>query len=160
MDYYYYYCFYCTPLALLLAWTLFQCFNLLTTNRSRKVPPGPFPLPIIGNLHLLGNQPHKSLAKLADSHGAVMRLKLGQITTVVISSSDMAKQVLQKQDSAFSSRSIPDIVKEENFHMFSVGWLPASHPQWRIFRKFMTSHIFSINKLDASHHLRYVVLFV
>ncbi|XP_015065076.1 geraniol 8-hydroxylase-like [Solanum pennellii] len=154
MDYYYYYC-YSTPLALLLAWTLFQCFNLLTTNRSRKVPPGPFPLPIIGNLHLLGNQPHKSLAKLADLHGPVMRLKLGQITTVVISSSDMAKQVLQKQDSAFSSRSIPDIAKEENFHMFSVGWLPASHPQWRIFRKFMTSHIFSINKLDASHHLRY-----
>ncbi|KAK4712248.1 hypothetical protein R3W88_006761 [Solanum pinnatisectum] len=84
-----------------------------------------------------------------------MRLNLGQITTVVISSSDMAKQVLQKQDSAFSSRSIPDIVKEENFHMFSVGWLPASHPQWRTLRKIMTSHIFSINKLDASQHLRY-----
>uniref|UniRef100_M1AMF5 Geraniol 10-hydroxylase n=2 Tax=Solanum tuberosum TaxID=4113 RepID=M1AMF5_SOLTU len=67
----------------------------------------------------------------------------------------MAKQVLQKQDSAFSSRSIPDIVKEENFHMFSVGWLPASHPQWRTLRKIMTSHIFSINKLDASQHLRY-----
>lgn len=157
MDYY------CIPLALLFAWTLFQGLNLLvalTSNRSKKLPPGPFPLSIIGNLHLLGIQPHRSLAKLADSHGPIMHLKLGQITTVVISSSDMAKQVLQKQDSAFSSRSIPDIVKEENFHMFSVGWLPASHPQWRIFRKFMTSHIFSINKLDASHHLRYVVLFV
>uniref|UniRef100_A0A0V0IKY7 Putative ovule protein n=1 Tax=Solanum chacoense TaxID=4108 RepID=A0A0V0IKY7_SOLCH len=153
MDYYYN-----TPLALLLAWTLVQGFNLLVTltrSRNRKLPPGPFPLPIIGNLHLLGNQPHKSLAKLADFHGPIMRLNLGQITTVVISSSNMAKQVLQKQDSAFSSRSIPDIVKEENFHMFSVGWLPASHPQWRTLRKIMTSHIFSINKLDASQHLRY-----
>ncbi|WMV17191.1 hypothetical protein MTR67_010576 [Solanum verrucosum] len=83
-----------------------------------------------------------------------MRLKLGQITTVVISSSDMAKQVLQKQDLAFSSRSrsIPDIVQEDNFHMFSFGWLPASHPQWRSLRN---SHIFSINKLDATQHLRY-----
>ncbi|KAG5624014.1 hypothetical protein H5410_009232 [Solanum commersonii] len=94
MDYYYYFT---TPLALLLAWTLVQGFNLLlvalTRNRSRKFPPGPFPLPIIGNLHLLGNQPHKSLAKLADFHGPIMRLKLGQITTVVISSSDMAKQL-------------------------------------------------------------------
>ncbi|WMV17190.1 hypothetical protein MTR67_010575 [Solanum verrucosum] len=157
--YYYYYYYYTTPLALLLAWTLVQGFNLLLValirNRSRKLPPGPFPLPIIGNLHLLGNQPHKSLAKLADFHGPIMRLNLGQITTVVISSANMAKQVLQKQDSAFSSRSIPDIVKEENFHMFSVGWLPASHPQWRTLRKIMTSHIFSINKLDASQHLRY-----
>ncbi|KAK6798467.1 hypothetical protein RDI58_006170 [Solanum bulbocastanum] len=127
MDYYY--C-YSTPLALLLAWTLVQGFNLLlvalTTNRSRKFPSGPFPLPIIGNLHLLGNQPHKSPAKLADFHSKIMRLKLGQITTVVISSSDMAKQVLQKQDLAFFSRSIPDIVQEDNFHMFSFGWLPAS----------------------------------
>ncbi|XP_015161804.1 geraniol 8-hydroxylase-like [Solanum tuberosum] len=156
MDYYYYFT---TPLALLLAWTLVQGFNLLlvalTRNRSRKLRPGPFPLPIIGNLHLLGNQPHKSLAKLTDFHGPIMRLKLGQITTVVISSSDMAKQVLQKQDLAFSSRSIPDIVQEDNFHIFSFGWLPASHPQWRSLRKILNSHIFSVNKLDATQHLRY-----
>lgn len=154
MDYYYY----ATPLALLLAWALVQGLALLlalTTNRRRKLPPGPFPLPIIGNLHLLGNQPHKSLAKLANFHGPIMRLRLGQITNVVISSSDMAKQVLQKQDSAFSSRSIPDIVQTDNFHLFSVSWLPVSQPQWRSLRKILNSHIFSINKLDASHHLRY-----
>ncbi|WMV17189.1 hypothetical protein MTR67_010574 [Solanum verrucosum] len=152
MDYY------TTPLVLLLAWTLFQGFNLLvalTRNRSRKFPPGPFPLPIIGNLHLLGNQPHRSLAKLADFHGPIMHLKLGQITTVVISSSNMAKQVLQKQDLAFSSRSIPDTVQMDNFHMFSVSWLPASQPQWRNLRKIMNSHIFSVNKLDSSQDLRY-----
>ncbi|PHT91566.1 Geraniol 8-hydroxylase [Capsicum annuum] len=84
-----------------------------------------------------------------------MRLKLGQTTAVVISSSDMAKQVLQKQDSAFSSRSIPDLVQIDNFHLFSVSWLPASRPQWRNLRKILNSHIFSVNKLDASQHLRY-----
>ncbi|XP_055806263.1 geraniol 8-hydroxylase-like [Solanum dulcamara] len=152
MDYY------TNPLVLLLAWTLVHGFNLLvalTTNRSRKLPPGPFPLPIIGNLHLLGNQPHKSLTKLANFHGPIMRLKLGQISTVVISSSDMAKQVLQKQDLAFSSRSIPDTVQSDNFHMSSVVWVPASQHQWRSLRKILNSHIFSINKLDATQHLRY-----
>ncbi|KAF3681883.1 Geraniol 8-hydroxylase [Capsicum annuum] len=155
MDYYYYYT---TPLALLLAWTLVQGFTLLlalTTNRSRrKLPPGPSPLPVIGNLHLLGNQPHRSLAKLANFHGPIMRLKLGQTTAVVISSSYMAKQVLQKQVSAFSSRSIPDLVQIDNFHLLSVAWLPTSWPQWRNLRKILNSHIFSVNNLDASQHLR------
>ncbi|KAM3286278.1 geraniol 8-hydroxylase [Capsicum chacoense] len=155
MDYYYY----ATPLALLLAWTLVQGFNLIlslrTNRRRRKLPPGPLPLPVIGNLHLLGNQPHRSLAKLADFHGPIMRLKLGQTTAVVISSSDMAKQVLQKQVSAFSSRSIPDLVQVDNFHLFSVAWLPASRPQWRNLRKILNSHIFSVNNLDASQHLRF-----
>ncbi|KAF3657529.1 Geraniol 8-hydroxylase [Capsicum annuum] len=155
MDYYYYYT---TPLALLLAWTLVQGFTLLlalTTNRSRrKLPPGPSPLPVIGNLHLLGNQPHRSLAKLANFHGPIMRLMLGQTTAVVISSSYMAKQVLQKQVSAFSSRSIPDLVQIDNFHLLSVAWLPTSWPQWRNLRKILNSHIFSVNNLDASQHLR------
>ncbi|MCD7468436.1 hypothetical protein HAX54_006621 [Datura stramonium] len=147
MDYYYY----TTPVALLIiAWTLVQGFSLLLG----KLPPGPFPLPIIGNLHLLGNEPHKSLAKLAKFHGPIMRLKLGQITTMVISSSGMAKQVLQKQDLSFSSRSIPDMVQIDNFHKFSVTWLPVS-PQSRSLRKILNSHIFSVNKLDATQHLRY-----
>ncbi|KAF3628551.1 Geraniol 8-hydroxylase [Capsicum annuum] len=133
----------------------FTLLLALTTNRRRKLPPGPFPLPIIGNLHLLGNQPHRSLTKLANFHGPIMRLKLGQTTAVVISSSDMAKQVSQKQDSAFSSRSIPDLVQIDNFHLFSVSWLPASRPQWRNLRKILNSHIFSVNNLDASQHLRY-----
>ncbi|XP_060193692.1 geraniol 8-hydroxylase-like [Lycium barbarum] len=154
MDYYY-----TTLLALLLAWTLIQGFTLLLallpTNRSRKLPPGPFPLPIIGNLHLLGNQPHESFARLANFHGPIMRLKLGQITTVVISSSDIARQVFQKQDLVFSSRSIPDMVQTDNFHMFSVSWLPSVSPQWRNLRKVLNAYIFSVNKLDASQHLRY-----
>ncbi|KAM3286279.1 hypothetical protein P3S67_025078 [Capsicum chacoense] len=157
MNYYY-----TTPLALLLAWTLVQGFTLLlalTTNRSRrKLPPGPSPLPIIGNLHLLGDKPHRSLAKLANFHGPIMGLKLGQITTVIISSSDMAKHVLQKQDLAFSSSmSIPDTVLINNYHMFSVSWLSIC-PQWRSLRKILNSHIFSVSKLDATQHLRYVRL--
>ncbi|KAF3628550.1 Geraniol 8-hydroxylase [Capsicum annuum] len=154
MDYYY-----ATPLALFLAWTLAQGFTLLlalTTNRSRrKLPPGPSPLPIIGNLHLLGNQPHRSLAKLADFHGPIMRLKLGQTTAVVISSSDMAKQVLQKQGSAFSNRPVPNSVHVDNYHVSSVVWLPASRPQWKNLRKILNNYIFSVSKLDASQHFRY-----
>ncbi|KAA8522313.1 hypothetical protein F0562_012986 [Nyssa sinensis] len=136
--------------------TLFQA--LLSIARGSKtiaknLPPGPTPLPVIGNLLKLGNQPHKSLAELAKTHGPIMTLKLGQITTVVISSSTMAREVLQKQDLSFSNRSIPDALHAHNQSQLSVVWLPVA-TRWRNLRKILNSHIFSGQRLDAKQQLR------
>ncbi|CAI9110096.1 OLC1v1010062C2 [Oldenlandia corymbosa var. corymbosa] len=126
----------------------------LASRRTKKLPPGPIPLPIIGNLHLLGDQPHKSLAKLAKTHGPLMSLKLGTITTIVISSSVVAKEVLQKHDLAFCGRSVPDAVHAHNHSQLSVVWLPAVDSKWRSLRKIINSHIFSVSRLDASQEIR------
>ncbi|XP_073280443.1 geraniol 8-hydroxylase-like [Primulina huaijiensis] len=139
-------------LVLLSAFTLFHGYQILYT-RVKKFPPGPTPLPIIGNLHLLGDQPHKSLAKLAKTHGPLMCLRLGFINTVIISSSAMAKEVLQKQDLAFSSRSAPNAVHACDQPKYSVVWLPVAL-RWRSLRKVLNSNIFSGSRLDASQHLR------
>ncbi|GLJ48368.1 hypothetical protein SUGI_1021170 [Cryptomeria japonica] len=48
---------------------------------------GPFPLPIIGNLHQLGALPHRSLQRLAEKHGPMMMLKFGSVPVVIASSS-------------------------------------------------------------------------
>ncbi|KAL3525730.1 hypothetical protein ACH5RR_014102 [Cinchona calisaya] len=140
-------------LVLLFCLTLIRGLSSLT-RRVKKHPPGPVPLPLIGNLHLLGDQPHKSLAKLAKTHGPIMSLKLGQLNTVVISSSTIAKEVLQKQDLAFSTRSIPDSVHAHNHAHQSVVWLPVES-RWRSLRRIMNYNIFSANRLDAYQHLRY-----
>lgn len=139
-------------LTLLFALTLYEAFSYLS-RRTKNLPPGPSPLPFIGSLHLLGDQPHKSLAKLSKKHGPIMSLKLGQITTIVISSSTMAKEVLQKQDLAFSSRSVPNALHAHNQFKFSVVWLPVAS-RWRSLRKVLNSNIFSGNRLDANQHLR------
>ncbi|CAI9110093.1 OLC1v1010058C1 [Oldenlandia corymbosa var. corymbosa] len=139
-------------LGLLFALTLHQGLSFLS-RRRQKLPPGPTPLPLIGSLHLLGDKPHQSLAKLAKKHGPLMSLKFGQVTTVVVSSSAMAKEVLQKQDLAFSSRSIPDALHAHNQFQYSVVWLPVAS-RWRSLRKTLNSNIFSGNRLDANQHLR------
>ncbi|KZV53176.1 geraniol 8-hydroxylase-like [Dorcoceras hygrometricum] len=137
---------------LLSALTLSHGYRVLYSTWVKKHPPGPTPLPIIGNIHLLGNQPHKSLAKLAKTHGPLMRLRLGFINTVVISSSAMAKEVLQKQDLAFSSRWAPDALHACDHSNYSVVWLPVA-ARWRSLRKVLTSNIFSGSRLDANQHL-------
>ncbi|KAI8030238.1 Geraniol 8-hydroxylase [Camellia lanceoleosa] len=78
------------------------------TKQSQKLPRGPVPLPVIRNLLKLGNKPHLSLTELAKTQGPIMSLKFGRVTTVVISSSAMAKEVLQKQDLAFSNAAHAD----------------------------------------------------
>ncbi|KAH0634496.1 hypothetical protein KY284_037282 [Solanum tuberosum] len=100
-------------------------YTTLAKLSTKKLPPGPSPWPIIGNIHLLGAKPHVSLANLAKKYGPIMSLKLGQITTIVISSSSIAKQVLKNQDQAFSSRFIPNAIQGHNYCEFSVGWLPV-----------------------------------
>ncbi|KAK6781338.1 hypothetical protein RDI58_023522 [Solanum bulbocastanum] len=125
----------------------------ICSKGSKKLPPGPSAWPIIGNLHLLGAKPHISLANLAKNYGPIMSLKLGQITTVVISSSTIAKQVLKTQDQAFSSRFVPNALQVHNHYKFSVAWLPVC-PQWRTLRRILNINIFSPNRLDANQHLR------
>lgn len=125
-----------------------------SSRAGSKLPPGPFPLPIIGNLLALGKKPHQSLAKLAETHGPIMTLKFGQVTTIVVSSADMAKEVLLTHDHSLSSnRVIPQAVQVHNHHNHSITFLPVS-PLWRDLRKICTANLFSNKTLDASQDLR------
>ncbi|KAF3649212.1 Geraniol 8-hydroxylase [Capsicum annuum] len=95
-----------------------------------------------------------SMANLAKIYGPIMSLKLGPVTTVVISSSSMAKKVLKYQDQDFStSRFVPDAVQAHNYCKFSIPLLPVC-PQWRTLRRILNTNLISSNKLDVNQHLR------
>ncbi|KAL4282511.1 hypothetical protein GQ457_16G026380 [Hibiscus cannabinus] len=143
-------------LCLLLAGFLLQAFKSFRNGRKSsesKLPPGPRRLPIFGNLFELGDKPHRSLAKLAEVHGPVMSLKLGSLFTVVVSSEETAKEILQRQDLTFSNRTVFDAVRACQHHEVALPWLPVS-PIWRTLRKVCNTHLFTTPKLDANEHLR------
>ncbi|GAB4834294.1 hypothetical protein Ancab_039969 [Ancistrocladus abbreviatus] len=119
----------------------------------KKLPPGPFPLPIIGNILELGRKPHKSLTQLAKAYGPVITLELGCVTTIVISSVSMAKEVLKKNDVAFSNRAVTEAVSVLNHSEQSVVFLPPTE-KWRILRRICTSHVFANSRLEAGRDLR------
>ncbi|KAL4596957.1 hypothetical protein ACB092_12G201200 [Castanea dentata] len=102
-----------------------------------QLPPGPTGQPIIGSLLTLGDRPHESITKLAETYGPLMTLRL-----------EMAREILQKNDQAFLGRPIPDAATAQTNYDLSVVWLPGNE-KWRNLRKIFKSQIFTTHRLDA-----------
>ncbi|XP_061966986.1 cytochrome P450 76T24-like [Populus nigra] len=136
-------------------WACLHVLNASVLLRRKSgctvLPPGPRQLPIIGNILALGDKPHRTLAKLSQTYGPLMTLKLGRITTIVISSPNIAKEALQKHDQALSSRTVPDAVR--GHHKNSILWLPAS-THWKFLKRLTATQMFTSQRLDASRALR------
>lgn len=65
-----------TTAALLVISTLLV-YVVVVQLRRKSFPPGPWPLPIFGNLGVLSGLPHRNLHKLAAKYGGLMYLQLG-----------------------------------------------------------------------------------
>ena len=78
--------------------TLLLCLvltRLLDSQGKRtNLPPGPYGLPIIGNLLQLGASPHISLLELSKIYGDVFSLKLGTWQVVCVNSLDAVKEAV------------------------------------------------------------------
>uniref|UniRef100_J3N174 Cytochrome P450 n=1 Tax=Oryza brachyantha TaxID=4533 RepID=J3N174_ORYBR len=145
-------------MAVLLLWLSWLLLSLLPVylldllaHSRRRLPPGPRPLPLIGSLHLLGDQPHRALAGLAKTYGPLMSLRLGAVTTVVVSSPEAAREFMQRHDAVFATRSVPDATGDHARN--SVPWL-APGRRWRELRKIMATELFATHRLDALRRLR------
>ncbi|GAB2211446.1 hypothetical protein Droror1_Dr00024759 [Drosera rotundifolia] len=123
-------------------------------SSPNRLPPGPFPLPVVGNLFSLNTKPHHSFAKLAKIYGPVFSLQLGYMTTIVVTSTSAAKEVLQKHDALFANRCVPDTMTLFHHAENSVVLLPSSSSRWRSLRKICVTNLFSTSRMDATSDLR------
>lgn len=101
--------------ALLLVTVVTVFLLTLFYKRRAKLPPGPFPLPLIGNLIQLGwlSKKHggfvNALKVLKKEYGPVFTIWLGPQPTVHICSLEMAHEVMVKRGAEFADRWAPEI---------------------------------------------------
>ncbi|KAI4368818.1 hypothetical protein MLD38_017333 [Melastoma candidum] len=71
---------------------------------SCRLPPSPLALPIIGHFHLLGPLIHQSFNNLSSRYGPIFFLRLGSVKCIVVSSPEVARDLLKSHELTFSSR--------------------------------------------------------
>ncbi|WZZ56055.1 hypothetical protein YC2023_056162 [Brassica napus] len=140
---------------------ILSCFFIIamvrfrrSSTRSAMLPPGPPPLPIIGNIHQVGKLPHRSFADLSRTYGPIMHLKFGSLNTVIVTSPEAAREVLRTHDQILSGRMSPNTIRSINHHKVSVAWIHPSSARWRLLRKLSVTNLFSPQRIDATKALR------
>ncbi|XP_078430687.1 geraniol 8-hydroxylase-like [Wolffia australiana] len=111
---------------LLISCLLLILFRHVLRRPLTNLPPGPRPLPLLGNIHQLGGLPHRSLAELAHQHGPLMSLRLGLVPYLVISSPAAAAQILRKHNQVLSYRAPPDAVRALDHDKLSMVLIVSS----------------------------------
>ncbi|OEL38888.1 Cytochrome P450 71A2 [Dichanthelium oligosanthes] len=139
------------PCALLLLDAVFRKQSV--ASKACRLPPSPRGFPLVGNLHQLGRLPHRSLCALAAAHGPVMRLRLGTVPAVVVSSACAAREVMQAQDHVFASRPSLAVPSRLLYGCTDIAFAPHG-PYWRGARKMAVRHLLSPSRVRAYRAVR------
>ncbi|XVF77133.1 hypothetical protein PTKIN_Ptkin14bG0016300 [Pterospermum kingtungense] len=124
---------------------------LKTTKANKptpKLPPGPWKLPLIGNMHqLISSLAHRTLRDLAKKHGALMHLQLGELPAIVVSSAEIAKEVVKTNDIIFSQRPYMFAADVMTYNSTEIIFAPYGN-YWRQMRKICTMELLSPNRVQ------------
>nr|CDO19453.1 Cytochrome-P450-2C21 [Canis lupus familiaris] len=110
-------------------------FFLWNQNRAKgKLPPGPTPLPIIGNiLQINTKNVSKSLSKLAENYGPVFTVYFGMKPTVVLYGYEAVKEALIDRSEEFSGRGHFPLL---DWTIQGLGIVFSNGEQWKQTRRF------------------------
>ncbi|XP_050228217.1 desmethyl-deoxy-podophyllotoxin synthase-like [Mercurialis annua] len=118
-----------------LLWVLIRKNFKSSSSEPLNLPPGPRKLPFIGNLHqLIGDLPHRILANWAKKYGPVMKIQLGEVPVVIISSRETAKEIMTTQDVVLAHRP-PMIVSDIVFYKATDMAFAPYGEHWKQLRK-------------------------
>ncbi|CAK9228941.1 unnamed protein product [Sphagnum troendelagicum] len=123
---------------------------MLFGNQKKKLrlPQGPRPLPIIGNMHQLGDDSHTFLWDQAKKYGPIMYLRLGSQGLVVASSADAAREFFTVQDKVWAGREHITGQALLTYNHLNIGGAPFG-PYWRHLRKICTMELFTSKRLES-----------
>ncbi|KAK2433055.1 hypothetical protein P8452_30443 [Trifolium repens] len=144
-------------LSLLFLLALFIILPLLMffhKHRKNYPPAGPKGLPIIGNLHQLDiNNLYLQFSQFSKIYGPLFSLQLGFRQAIVVSSAEIAKEVLKNNDHVFSNR--PKLYGQQKLTYNGSEIVFSQYGDfWREIRKICVVHIFSAKRVSYYSSIR------
>ncbi|AET00665.1 putative premnaspirodiene oxygenase [Medicago truncatula] len=143
-------------LSFLILLVLFKIVQRWSFNNSTtKLPPGPWKLPLIGNIHQISGSspPHHLFKKLAEKYGPLMHLKLGEVPYVVVSSPEMAKEIMKTHDITFCDR--PNVLLPRVFTYNARDIAFSTYGElWRQLRKICVVELLSAKRVQSFSFIR------
>ncbi|VVB10055.1 unnamed protein product [Arabis nemorensis] len=134
--------------ALLIVVSLFIFIGLISRRRRPPYPPGPRGWPIIGNMLMMDQLTHRGLANLAKKYGGLCHLRMGFLHMFAVSSPEVARQVLQVQDSIFSNRPATIAISYLTYDRADMAFAHYG-PFWRQMRKVCVMKVFSRKRAES-----------
>ncbi|KAJ8362813.1 hypothetical protein SKAU_G00116440 [Synaphobranchus kaupii] len=128
------------PLTLLgVVLVLFVLYLLSSSSGAGKDPPGPRPLPLLGNLLRLDlKQLHVSLCEMSKKYGSVFTVHLGPKKVVVLAGYKTVKQALVNYAPEFGDKDITPIFRDA---MKGHGISGSNGDSWKEMRRFALSNL-------------------
>ncbi|XP_019418276.1 PREDICTED: isoleucine N-monooxygenase 1-like [Lupinus angustifolius] len=123
-------------------------YHMIERPRKSKLPPGPKPWPIVGQLpEMLANKPasmwiHKVMKEMKTE---IACIRLGNVHVIPVSCPSIAREFLRKHDAVFASRPMSN-----SADIISNGYLTTAFAQfgeqWRKMKKVLINDMFSYQK--------------
>ncbi|KAL6095523.1 uncharacterized protein ACO6RY_09432 [Pungitius sinensis] len=111
----------------------------LGSPKDKKEPPGPTPLPLIGNLLQLDlKRPYNTLLKLSKKYGSVFTVYMGSEKVVVLAGYKTVKEALVNRADEFGDRQAMRIAHESN-QGHGVIW--SNGDSWKDMRRFALTNL-------------------
>ncbi|XP_071999862.1 cytochrome P450 2K1-like [Engystomops pustulosus] len=106
-------------------------------KKYANFPPGPKPLPFIGNMHSINtHKPHGSFMEISKKYGTIFSIQLGMKKFVVLCGYDTVKDALINHAEEFAGRPVTAMGAKTSQ---GYGILFANGENWKVMRRFTLS---------------------
>ncbi|XP_073442544.1 cytochrome P450 2C14-like isoform X2 [Dendrobates tinctorius] len=124
-------------LSIVVIFFLANAFKNQKQRNSKNFPPGPKPLPIIGNVLTMDmSKPYKTFMELSKTYGPIFSVQIGMTKSVVLCGCETVKDALINHGDVFADRPLSPVVAKI---LKNYGVVFSNGENWKIMRRFALS---------------------